>query len=147
MADISVQSYSAQSLMKTTDPAAKKRIDRKFTTATHGIHSNNTNTELVELLTRLSELVDGFVRLSHASHFPIGKPENPNQWNIFECANAILSIATAHGGTRLQRSTNNYPICCCKNSRQTTLTGPCAICIGVRSSPITKSYCSEAGSW
>ncbi len=146
MANISVQSDSAQSLMEITDPAGTT-IDRNLAAATHRIYSKNTNAELLEPITRLSELADGFVRLSNANHLQIGKPENPNQWNIFECVNAIISIAGAHGGTQLQLAPNNYPIYYRKNSRQTTLTGPCAIGIGVRSSLLTKNDSSEAGTW
>jgi hypothetical protein len=146
MANTLVQSDSDYSLMETTFPA-RTTIDRKFTVAAPKIHSKNTNTDLVEPLRRLSDLVDGFVCLSHASQSPIGKSENPNKWNFSEYVNAILSIVGAHGGARFERPPNDSPICHRKSSHQTMPDGPCAMCIGVRSSLLTKNYCSEAGTW
>ena len=136
MANVPAISNSENSLMKTTSPA-RTTINRKSAVS-------NISADLVELHRRLSDLVDGFVRLSHAGPVPIGKRENPNQWNFFEYAKAILSIAGAHGGAQFQRSIGDRPVCYRKNSHQSTLTGPCAMCMGVRSSLLTKSYCSQA---
>jgi hypothetical protein len=136
MANVPARFDGENSLMKMTSPA-RTTIDRKSAVS-------NISADLVELHRRLSDLVDGFVRLSHAGRVPIGKPENPNQWNFFEYANAILSIAGAHGETQSQRSLGDRPVCYRKNSHQSTLTGPCAMRIGVRSSLLTKSHCSQA---
>lgn len=145
MANILVQSDSEQSPMEMTY-STRATIDRKLIVAPQRLHSKNPNTELVELLARLSELVDGFVRLSCVSQSEVDEQKNPHHWNIFECANAILSIASAHGGTRFQPPPDNYPACYLKTPCRTTLTTPCATCIGVRSSVITKS-CSQAETW
>jgi hypothetical protein len=136
MANVPAISDSENPLMKTTSPA-RTMIDRKSAVS-------NISADLVELHRRLSDLVDGFVRLSHAGQVSIAKPENPNQWNFFEYANAILSIAAAHGGAQFQRPLGDRPVCYRKNLHQSKLTGPCAMCMAVRSSLLTKSYCSQA---
>jgi hypothetical protein len=143
MVSVLVQSDCEQSLSEVAK-SAPATMDRKLTAA---LSIYPKNAAFMEVFTRLSDLADGFVRISHANHSPRANPETQNQWNIFECTNAILSIASAHGGTQFQRPPNTYPICYRKSSHQTTLTGPCALCIGVRSSLLTKSYCSQAGTW
>jgi hypothetical protein len=140
MANTLAQSDSELSLMEMTFPA-KTTINRKSDVSTLRIHLENTNVNLVEPLRRLSDLVDGFVRLSSTSQLPVSEPENSNQWDIFECANAILSIVGARGGAQFERPS---PICYRKSSHQTTPTDPC---IGVRSSLLTESYCSQAETW
>jgi hypothetical protein len=144
MANPVVQSNNDPSLMEMTF-STRKIIDLKLAVATPKIHQEN-KIELVELFRRLSELVDGVVRISRTRQLPIGKSENPNQWNIFECTDAILSIVGANVGAQFQRSSGNYRGCdCSQNSLQTTITGPCAVCISDRSSLLTKSCGSQAG--
>ena len=144
MANTVAQSNTNHSLMEMTF-SARTIIDPKLAFATPKIHPEN-KLELVELFRRLSELVDGVVRLSRTRQLPIGNPENPNEWNIFECTDAILSIVGANGGAQFQRSSDNYRDCdCSQNSRQTTMTDLCAVCISDRSSLLTKSCCSQAG--
>ena len=144
MANTLAQSDSEQSLMEMISPA-RTTIDRKPDVSRLRIQLENTNTNLLEPLRRLSDLVDGFVRLSSASELPVTEPGNPNQWDIFECADAILSIVGARGGgTQFKRPPSASLICYRKSSRQTTLTDPC---IGVHSSLLTESYSSQVETW
>jgi hypothetical protein len=143
MINTSAQFGAGDSLLERTF-SPRMTIDKKLTVTTPKIYSENKIAELAELFHSLSELVDGFVRLARTSELPFGKPENPHQWNIFECTDAILSLVGAHRRVQFQPSLDNYPNCDC-NSRQTMMTGPCALCLGVRSSLLTKNCCSQVG--
>jgi hypothetical protein len=140
MINTAARSGADDSLVERTF-SARMTIDNKLTVATPKIYSENKIAELAELFHSLSELVDGVVRLARTSELPF---ENPHQWNIFECTDAILSLVGAHRRVRFQRPLDNYPNCDC-NSRQTMMIGPCALCLGTRSSLLTKSCCSQAG--
>jgi len=137
MANTLARPVSDHSLMEMSTPAII-RIDRKPAVSTPRAWSENTTAGSVELLRRLSALVDGFARLSTASQLPIERLEPANRWNIFDYADAILS--GIHGEVRFQRSPNDSSIF--DNSHYLTPTGPGALRAGFRPSLLTKSDCS-----
>ena len=73
--------------------------------------SVDANANSTELLHRLSNLVDEFVRLSHSSTPLPVDIENPDRWSIFECAHAMLLVAEAHGDIQLQYASSDVPTC------------------------------------
>jgi hypothetical protein len=143
MTNTLAQSTGDHPLVEASTPAITS-INPKFTAATPRFYSEELHVHLGELLRRLSDLVDKFARLSRVGDLPFEKPENPNQWNILECVDAIIPVVSAHGGNQFQRPLDDcYP----KSSHQAALTGPSATCVNRRPNLFTKSSCSEAGTW
>ena len=117
MANALGQHNSGNPEMEMTFPA-KTMLDRESAASTPWIladdrfsRSVDTSTNSAELLHRLSELVDGFVRLSRPCPSVPANTENSEGWSIFECAHAMLSVAGAHGNIQFQHSTEGVSTC------------------------------------
>ena len=111
------QHNSGNLLAEMTFPATSM-TDQESTASTSLINTENrfgqsvdANANSTELLDRLSDLVDGFVRLSHPSTPLPVNIENPDGWSIFECVHAMLSVAEAHGDVQLQYPPSDAPTC------------------------------------
>lgn len=97
---------------------ARTMLDGESAASTPRIHADDrfsqsidTSTNSAELLHRLSELVDGFVRLSLPCPSVPANIENSDGWSIFECAHAMLSVAGAHGNIQFQPLTEGVSTC------------------------------------
>ena len=117
MTNVLGQNHRGNLLAEMTFPATIM-TDQESTAPTSLVHAENrfgqsvdANANSTELLHRLSDLVDGFVRLSHSSTPLPVNIENPDGWSIFECAHAMLSVAEAHGDVQLQYASSDAPTC------------------------------------
>lgn len=54
------------------------------------------NINSAELINRISDLVDGFTRLSRNGHLLPVMNDDFDEWTIFDCARAILSLTATH---------------------------------------------------
>jgi hypothetical protein len=74
------------------------------------MHLADTRAGSDELLQRVSELVDGIVRLSNTTeHLPINIGQ-PDEWTIFEHAHKLLSVTGASSEIQLKPVAEDYTL-------------------------------------
>jgi hypothetical protein len=118
MANI-LEQHDGRNLFVETPTLARKSVtaDQKSATSTerNGVrdssHSIDRSTNSGELLLRLSNLIDGFVRLSRGRHSLPVDVENPDGWTIFERVSVIQSIAGCHDGAPFSFRPQNESAC------------------------------------